>query len=223
MEKLKTILFTLTIIHFCTLRTIGQSKSDDKFNENHGVMVDRINDTLRRKLQILKFDNSVGIIFPADYGKQKFGQNLSFQNYIFFTPDTTLIKTLEIVMANQYCNASKQFNKEVWERTFSFLKDDHDIKGIRNARRQMKQQSKSFESRCSKWQADLKYYDKQYLGYKTSDGENIIYIQLLDFRQDPYKLKATFDSSWIDGWHGWFETNRLRLHYHVDNKLLTIN
>jgi hypothetical protein len=222
MRQFRTILFILTIIHFCTLRTVGQSKSDE-FNVNHGVMIDRINDTLKKNLQFLKFENSVGIVFPADYGKQKFGQNLSWQNFIFFTPDTTLIKTIETVMTNQYCNALQQFNKDVWERTFGFLKDDNDLKSIRLASKQMRQQNKSFKSRCQEWQFDLKFYDKQYVGYKTPDGENIIFIQLLDFREDPYKLRLLFNSSWIDGWHGWFETNTKRLHYHVDSKLLTIN
>lgn len=222
MKQIKTTLFILIIIYFCNLRTFGQSKADE-FNVNHGVMVDRINDTLRKNLQFLKFQNSVGVIFPAVYGRQKFGHNLSWQNYIFFTPDTTLIKKLETVIANQYCTALHQFNKDVWERTFSFLKDENDIKSMKIAKKQMKQQNKSFRSRCPKWQSDLKYYDKQYVGYETSGGENIILIQLLDFREDPYNLKTIFDSSWIDGWHGWFETNTIRLHYHMDSKLLTIN
>ena len=47
-----------------------------------------------------------------------------------------------------------------------------------------------------------------------------------DFESSEYyqhKLKQYFSTAWIDGWHGWFETNTMRFHYHVDKKLITIN
>ncbi len=67
------------------------------------------------------------------------------------------------------------------------------------------------------------YYDKQYWGFVTVDGRKTICINLLDFRQNSYDLKRYFYTSWIDGWHGWFETNHITMYYHLDNNLITIN
>ena len=58
----------------------------------------------------------------------------------------------------------------------------------------MKQSQEQFDKRCPTWQQELKYYDKQYIGFINEAGERIIYIQLCDFRQDPYKLKPIFNS-----------------------------
>lgn len=212
------------------LLTVSSSKGqktkqtkDDAFNVSHGVSLDRIDSTLIKEIRFVHFDSSIGVIFPADYGKQKFGKNIYWQKRTFFTPDTNLIKQIDTAIKNQFCIAMTRFDDAVWERTLDNLREDNDKKSLEIAKKQKNEQKKRFEIFCPQWQHDLIYKDRQYIGFITEDGDKIIYIQFLDFRQDPYKLKPAFTLSWIDGWHGWFETNTNRLHFHVDKNLLTIN
>ena len=216
-----------TIILFLTLTSCkGQNKEqtkEDAFNVSHGVAIERIDSTLLKEIRFVHFDNSEGVIFPAEYGKQKFGKNMWWEKRIFFTPDTNLIKQIDTAIINQYCVAMRRFNDAVWNRTIENLEDDSEKKSLATAKQQMAEDKKRFEESCPKWQKELEYYDKQYIGFVTQQGEQIIYIQLLDFRQDPYKLRQQFTTLWIDGWHGWFETNTMTFHYHVEKKLLTKN
>ena len=217
-----TIILLLLTISSCKGQTPKQTK-DDAFDVSHGVSLDKIDSNLAKDIRFVHFDNSIGVIFPADYGKQKFGKNIYWQKRTFFTPDTNLIKHIDTAITNQYCIAMTRFDDAVWERTLDNLKEDNDKKSLERAKKQKAEQKKRFEKSCPQWQHDLMYKDRQYIGFITEDGDKIIYIQFLDFRQDPYKLKPAFALSWIDGWHGWFETNTNRLHFHIDKNLLTIN
>jgi hypothetical protein len=221
MRSLSIILFLLTI-YGCKGQTPKQAK-ENAFNVSHGVALNRIDSNLKKDIRFVHFDSSIGVIFPADYGKQKFGSNIYWQKRTFFTPDTNLIKQIDTTIKNQYCIAMTRFDDAVWKRTLDNLKEDSESESLKRAKEQMTEQKKRFKKFCPKWQQDLIYHDRQYIGFITEDGDKIIYIQFLDFRQDPYNLKPAFEISWIDGWHGWFETNTNRLHFHVNKNLLTIN
>jgi hypothetical protein len=221
MRPITTILFFLALVS-CKAQNRKLSK-DDAFNVSHGVAIDKVDTSLIKEIRFVHFDNSEGVIFPAGYAKQKFGKNIWWEKRTFFTPDTNLIRKIDTAITNQYCDAMRRFNDAVWSRTIENLKGDRDKKSLATVRQQMADDKKQFEKSCPQWQKELQYHDKQYIGFVTEEGEHIIYIQLLDFRQDPYKLKPVFDISWIDGWHGWFETNTNRVHYHVDRNVLTIN
>jgi hypothetical protein len=220
--RLSSIIFLLLAINSCKSRTPKQTK-DDAFNVSHGVSLDRVDSTLLKDIRFVHFDSSIGVVFPADYGKQKFGKNIYWQKRCFFTPDTNLIKQIDTAIANQYCIALIRFDDAVWERTLDNLKEGNNKISLKRAKEQMAEEKERFEKFCPEWQQDLVYKDRQYIGFTTEEGEKIIYIQLLDFRQDPYKLKSAFSTSWIDGWHGWFEKNTSRLYFHVDKNLLTID
>jgi hypothetical protein len=221
MRPVTTILFFLTLIS-CKAQNKKQPK-EDAFNVSHGVAIERIDSSLLKKIQFIHFEYSEGVIFPAEYGKKKFGKNMWWEKRTFFTPHTKLIKQIDTAIINQYCVAMRSFNDAVWSRTIENMEEDNEKKSLATAKQQMAEDKKRFEKSCPQWQKELEYHDKQYIGFVTEEGERIIYIQLLDFRQDPYKLKPVFGISWIDGWHGWFETNTTRLHYHVDKNMLTIN
>ena len=214
-------IFLLTITG-CAAQKQKQTKQD-AFNVSHGVVVNTIDSGLIKDIRYIHFDNSKGVIFPAEYGRKKFGKNFYSQQRTFFTPDTLLIKNIDTAIINQYCKATIRFNDSVWKRTIESLKEDNDIESLKRAEMQMKTSQEQFNKLCPKWQQDLKYFDKQYIGFINGAGEKIIYIQLCDFRQDPYKLKSIFNTAWVDGWHGWFETNTKRLHFHLDTNELTIN
>jgi len=196
---------------------------NDAFNVSYGVSLERIDSTFLKDVRFVHFDSSVGVIFPAGYGKQKFGTNINWQKRTFFTPDTSLIKQIDISITNQYCIARKRFDDAQWKTILDYLKENNDTNSLKRAREQMAEQKSQFKQMCRQWQHDLIYLDRQYIGFITEEGDKIIYVQYLDFREDPYKLKPAFNISWIDGWHGWFETNMKRLHFNTEKNLLTIN
>lgn len=176
-----------------------------------------------KDIRFVHFDSSIGVIFPKEYAKKEFGNTMGREKYVYFTPDTMLIKQIDFSIRDQYCIALTRFDSALWQRTLDNLKEDNNKKSLKRAKKQMIEKRESFRKFCPQWQHDLRYHDRQYIGFINDRGEKIIYMQLLDFRQDPYQLKPAFGNSWIDGWHGWFETNTRRLHFHVDMNLLTIN
>ena len=221
MRPLTTILLLLTL-NYCEAQDKKPSK-DAAFSVSHGIVFDKIDSSILKDIRIVHFDNSDGIIFPAEYSRKKFGKNIWWNKRAFFTADTNLIKEIDSVIITQYCRAMQRFTEYGWEETIKDLRGKKDKKGLSTAKQQMADSKKYFADSCPQIQKELIYHDKQYIGFLTEENQKIVYIQLLDFRQDPYKLKFASRTSWIDGWHGWFETNTTRLHYHVDKKILTIN
>lgn len=116
-----------------------------------------------------------------------------------------------------------KFQKRTWKQTLEIHKEEGLRKDLKKIRQQQKGQLDRHNKFCSQQQEQLTVKDKQVIAYKSSSGDTILFIQTIDFRQDPYKLKQHFTTSWIDGWHGWFETNTMSFHYHADKRLLTIN
>ena len=57
----------------------GQTK-DDRFNVNHGVSISKVDSSLKSKLQLLQFDSSIGIVFPAEYATKILSLNNDWQN-----------------------------------------------------------------------------------------------------------------------------------------------
>ena len=220
--KITSIILLLVILYSCKGQAPKQTNYDT-FNVSHGVALDKIDSNLLKDIRFVHFDSSIGVIFPKEYAKKRFGKTLGWEKYVFFSPDTALIKQIDTAIINQYCVAMIRFDSAVWSRTLENLKGDINKKSLARAKKQMAEQQQRFEKSCTQWQHDLMYQDRQYIGYITDSGDKIIYIQFLDFRQDPYKLKSAFSTSWINGWHGWFETNTNRLRFHVDKNLLTIN
>lgn len=211
----------LSIILFFVGCCFGQTTQteDDPFDVNYGVTLERIDSSLLKDVQIVEFDKSEGVIFPKEYAEQFFGDPKA----VYYTPDTALIKSIDLEIISQYCEANQRFNENVQAITIKRLEENDDRESIENARRQKNEERKRFERNCLKRQKNLIYFDRQYIGYTNKSGERIIFIQMLDFRKDPYRIKPEFKNSWIVGWHGWFETNTISLHFHVDKNLLTVN
>lgn len=216
MEKITAlILILLSAAAFGQITQTG----DDPFDVNYGVMLDRIDSSLLKDVQIVKFKKSEGVIFPKEYAEQFFGD----PKVVYFTPDAALIKSIDSEIISQYCEARQRFNEKVWAETIKRLEERDDPESLENPKRQKTKERKRFEKSCLREQKNLVYFDRQYIGYTNKSGERIIFIQLLDFRKDPYHLKPEFKNSWIVGWHGWFESNRASFHFHIDKNLLTVN
>jgi hypothetical protein len=168
-------------------------------NSSYGYVVDGVSDKDKNDVQVVRFSHSRGVIFPAGYGRQFFSRDTSMIHATYFTPDTALIWKMERSISDQYCAAMVRFNRSTG--LFS------------------EQELKRFEVKCSKWQKNLKYKDKQYIGYISAKGEKIILVNIVDFSKDPYHLKRTLTFSWIIGFDGWFATNVGGILYNVDKNL----
>jgi len=191
--------------------------------QNYGVALQRVDSISKKEVVILQFEHSKAVIFPASYAQKLFGNEGHWKEYKFYTPDSALVRRIDKEILSQYCAAATRFNDGNWRTTIAYSETADDKSSLKLAKKQMSESKKRFAKYCKKWKADGKYWNKQYIGYINPQGEKIIYLQLLDFRNDLYHLSESFKLSWIDGWHGWFETNRITMHYHIDKHLLTIN
>jgi len=212
--KLKSV-FSIVLLF---LFVWSNAQEDDFFDTNYGVFLEKADSTLLNKIRIIKFSHSEGIIFPAE-----FADSLISRGKNAFSPDSLIIIAAEKELVNQYCKAIKKFNDRVNKETSDRLYYMNDLKALRNYEKQKRRQNRIRKKYCSKWQNDILVSDKQIIGYINEEGEKILLIKILDFREDPYDLKRLFYTSWIDGWHGWFETNVKSVHYHLKNNLITVN
>lgn len=191
--------------------------------ENYGVSLKKGDSTDLSTAVTIRFDSSEVVIFPASYAAKAFGRSDQYKNVKFITADQGLVREALEQLYKQYCNALSKFNRRTWQQTIEIHKEEGLRKDLKKTRRQQKEQLDRHKKFCPQQQEQLTVKDKQVIAYKNVSGDTILFIQTLDFRQDPYKMRQHFATAWIDGWHGWFETNTMRFHYHADKKLLTIN
>lgn len=185
---------------------------NDKFDVSHGVSIISI-DTLDEKVQEIKYQNCRFVSFPKKYSQKVYDSEKTY-----FVPDSATVSYINENIAKQYCLTSHRFMDNFYKE---ILNDDgYDKRALRKEYRKFK---KNDLKNCQKNENDINIFDKQLIGYINDNGEKIIMIQMIDFREDPYKLKSFFKNSWISGWHGWFETNVRRLHFHLENNEFTIN
>ena len=212
----------LIFILLFKLFAFGQ-QAEDKSNVDHGVSLKAVDSSEKENVYILKFDSSKAVVFPASYAKKILGRSEQYNDVIFFKPDSSLVNSALIEIQNQYCNSLLKFRDQKFRNIIKTHKENGLRKELKKIKKQHKEQLKQHNKLCPLQQEQLKFKDKQLIAFYRSSGDTVLYIQLLDFRQDPYNLKKYFTSSWIDGWHGWFETNTMRLNFHAEKKLVTIN
>ena len=219
-NALKTLILISAILfgHFA----FGQNQNG-AVEENYGVSLKKSDSADLNNTIIFGVDSSAVVILPASYALKIFGRSDQYKNVQFFTADTGLVKEALAQLNYQYCNALLKFNKRTWQQTIKIHKEEGLRKDLNKIRQQQKVQLDRHNRFCPQQQEQLKVKDKQIVAYKNAMGDTILFLQLLDFRQDPYQLKQHFKTAWIDGWPGWFETNTMRFHYHKDRKLLTIH
>lgn len=187
-----------------------------KKEKSFGVVLFPADKIISKNIHLVKAGNTTSVIFPAAYGKKQFGR--LHPGMVFFTPDTNLVKRINNEIIYQYCKANERFLTNFWQNNLKVSKGD-----TINLNKSIEVSKLESSKYCDLWQVNSAFYDKQFVGYFSKKGEKILLIKLIDFRQDPYKLKSNLAITWIDGWHGWFYSNIIQLHYHVDKDLLTID
>lgn len=206
--------FTCIIIFFILLgcHAFKKSKNKNYFFEGYGTNISPIDSDIKKDIQIVHFGSQIGVIFPSAYAKKKFGTTKWAGDKTFITPDTDLIKNIDQEINKQYCSFRR---KAIAKSYFNINIDSLGIDSTQEKKYRLKYEAidKWSEHDCDQWKSNSPYYDKQYIGYITVTGEKIIYIKLIDFREDPYHLKPYLETSLIDGWHGWFYSNVMELHF----------
>lgn len=217
---MKTLILISAILlgHF----SFGQNRNG-AVEENYGVSLKKGDSTDLNSTNIFGVDSGEVVIFPPSYAFKIFGRSDQYKNVQFITADTGLVKDALAQLNKQYCNALLKFNKRTWQQTVKIHKEEGLQKDLKKIRQRQKEQLDRHNRFCPQQQEQLTEKDKQIVAYKNALGDTILFIQTLDFRQDPYKLRQNFATTWIDGWHGWFETNTMTFHYHVRKRLITIN
>lgn len=205
------ILLTISFIINCY-------SQNDKFNESHGLNIIPL-DTLIEKTLEIRYPNCHFIVFPENYS-----QKVCRSSSTFFMPDSSTISYINQNIGLQYQISSYKFMENFYRNA---LKEDYGSGGDKTYRRAIKKDYKKLKKNklknYQKHESVINQFDKQIIGFINDKGEKLILIQMIDFREDPYNLKPYFKKGWIDGWHGWFETNVRRLHFHLKNNQFTMN
>jgi len=212
MKNISKILLIFIVV-FCNAQD-----DDEFFNENFGVFTEKIDSSLWEKIKYVRFSESEGAIFPSKFTKTLIGQNKKA-----FDPDTATVKLAESELVKQYCTAHRNFNEKIKSNTLRNLYLSSDFKSIRDYKKQIQNEKRILKKYCTKWQNDVLQSDKQIIGYVNEKGEKLLWIKIVDFREDPYNLKPQFYTSWIDGSHGWFETNLEHMIFHLKDNRITVN
>ena len=209
MKKTMLILILIYCLQNCI--TMNNKKMKN-FHVNHGFSISKSEDSI----QLINFKNCEGVIFSNKYSEKIFGNN---QKY--FTPNVIAIKEAVTELNHQYCDARKKFKEYAKEQNLLDLKNNK--AEFQKALNYYEKQNILFNKNCAKQQKQLDFLDKQFIGFYNEKKQKIIKIQIINFKDDPYKLKPVFYQSWISGWHGWFESNVRIMHYNLETKTITIN
>lgn len=107
------------------------AQEDKFFDTNFGVSLEKIDSSILNKIRIIKFSNSEGVIFPAEFADSLIG---SKENA--FNPDSLTIISAEKELVKQYCTARKKFNDNVYLETSNRLYFNNELKELRRYEKQ---------------------------------------------------------------------------------------
>jgi hypothetical protein len=177
-----------------------------------GVVYNPITADVADSVLVLRLERSVAIAFPASYEAMA-----GWPDWGRFTPDSSLVARLEGELQRQYVEAWDRYARlqvgerapEVYGRRLSAAEQATHLTDLR----------RSFARDGQR----LPQMYKQYLGFVSPAGERVVLVQLLNFDRDPHRLRETVAQQWVEGWHGWFETNVRHLEYDVARGRLNVH
>lgn len=140
-------------------------------------------------IRVLKLEQSVAAIIPANYFRKKDWLNEHSREKGFFTPDEKTIKEIEEMLPEQSSVIDSYWGEPSgWQSVFKInAKYTH-------------------------------MYDKQYMGYIDAKKDSIVDVTLFNFESDPCKFREEIEKRHIGGCDGWFNTNTCTLEYNKRTK-----
>ena len=164
---------------------------------------------------ILVIDNGKykSVIFQSEYAKE-FSKN-DTTKFVFFDISIETVEFINKNLNKEYCNAVHKWKKKYWEEIIETIKH--------NKNEYLLEEYKNFTTTslkdCNEKVNDLDYYDRQFIGINSPSGKKVIYIQLLDLRDDTENLKNSLEKEFIIGYHGFFESpKRKSIQFLLDEK-----
>lgn len=167
------------------------------------------------KKDILVIDNGKfkSVIFQSEYAKE-FSKTDTTQ-FVFFDIDIETVKYINKNLNTEYCNAVYKWEKKNWDAIIETVKQYQD----KYLLEEYEYFNKSSLKDCNEKINDLDFYDRQLIGINSPSGKKVIYIQLLDLREDTENLKVSLEKQFIVGSHGFFESpKRKSIQFLVEEK-----
>lgn len=190
-----------------------------------GIVTERVDSTIVKLIKVFNTGQSNIIAFPAEYSQKRDERSTdTAEQRTYFTPDSmTLIKMNE-ALKNQYCDAKRYRATTSYNHMIKLFGKEWGQSYIKEQKIAMKNELDFIDKNCSQRKVDLDSIDKQIIGFVSPKYKGkVLFIQLCDFRDDPYKLRERAKKQMIDGWHGWFETNLETFYYNVDQNKLSVH
>ncbi len=185
-----------------------------------GIVREKVDSNVTKSIKIISTGSSNIVAFPAEYSIRKESDypDSVKRERVYFTPDSLTLLAMNEDLKKQYCSALRYQVEESYQSSLRlFGKNNFDEGNFKRWRNQV-------NATCGDKAIVLDSICKQVIAF-TSEKYNgsVLYIQLVDFREDPYKLQERSKKQMIDGWHGWFETNIESFYYHIGQRKLSVH
>ena len=167
------------------------------------------------KYEFKKFN---GYAFSKEY---KYETGIEFPDKVdFFTPDSVDIEKAEYEIPRQYVSAMESFLTQNQWKTFDNNINSYSEQEIRLEKRIRESTMNSIRERSKR----LSRYDRQYVGYKTTSGDKILFINFIDTRagRQGRDFKSTIDKELILGFGEWYEKHTFRLSFNLTTNEISV-
>jgi hypothetical protein len=185
-----------------------------------GIVREKVDSNITKSIKIISTGIGDIIGFPAEYSIRResdYPDSIKGER-TYFTPDSLTLLAMNEELKKQYCFALRYQVEESYQSSLRlFGKNKFDEGNFKRWRNQV-------ISTCGGESAALDSMCKQVIAFTSKKyNGSILFIQLIDFREDPYKLQESSKKQMIDGWHGWFETNIKCFYYHIGQRKLSVH
>jgi hypothetical protein len=178
--------------------------------------------TISLKVQIVDFGNYKGYIFPKEYGEIKYGHPKDKREC--FDIDTILIRKIDSELVSQYFSAHKYFMEQRFNEMYEYERQhpgSYDVESLKQEEKTYWEKGTKAKEVKRKMLIYLENSDRQYLGYYSKDGKQIVEIQITphSYNYDKKLMTKRFTPIWLSE-EG---SDVIIMHYHIDNNKLTVN
>lgn len=190
-----------------------------------GIVTERVDSNTVKLIKVIRAGQSNIIAFPAEYSQKWYeGVSDTSEQRTYFTPDSMTLMKMNEALNIQYCDTKRYRAITSYNWMINNFGKEFGQSYVKEQKKSMKNEVDYINKTCAQKKVDLDYIDKQVIAFFSNKYKgNVLFIQLCDFRDDPYKLKERAKRQMIDGWHGWFETNLETFYYNIEQNKLSVH